>query len=91
MDWAASNHEIRTVLLTSSLVNPYVPVDQFSDLDIEFVVKDLQQFLSDDTWVENFGKKIAMIVENEDAFEGKHAMRMVFMEIILKLILKSIP
>ncbi len=80
MDWATSNDDIRAVLLTSSLVNPYAPVDQFSDLDIEFVVSNLQQFLSDDSWVENFGKKIAMIVENEEAFEGKHAMRMVFYE-----------
>ncbi|RKS25310.1 aminoglycoside 6-adenylyltransferase [Flavobacterium endophyticum] len=80
VDWAASSEAIRAVLLTSSLVNPYAPVDPFSDLDIEFVVSDIQQFLSDDTWVENFGKKIAMIVENEDAFEGRHAMRMVFYE-----------
>lgn len=80
VDWAASSEAIRAVLLTSSLVNPYAPVDPFSDLDIEFVVSDIQHFLSDDTWVENFGKKIAMIVENEDAFEGRHAMRMVFYE-----------
>ncbi|MCY1497459.1 Aminoglycoside 6-adenylyltransferase [compost metagenome] len=80
VDWAASSEAIRAVLLTSSLVNPYAPVDPFSDLDIEFVISDIQHFLSDDTWVENFGKKIAMIVENEDAFEGRHAMRMVFYE-----------
>lgn len=80
VDWATSNDDIRAVLLTSSLVNPYAPVDQFSDLDIEFVVRDIEKFLSDDSWVENFGKKIAMIVENEEAFEGMHAMRMVFYE-----------
>ena len=27
VDWAASNETIRAVLLTSSLVNPYAPVD----------------------------------------------------------------
>lgn len=80
VDWATSNDDIRAVLLTSSLVNPYAPVDQFSDLDIEFVVRDIEKFLSDDSWVENFGKKVAMIVENEEAFEGMHAMRMVFYE-----------
>lgn len=31
--WAENNPDIRAVLLTSSLVNPYAPVDDFSDLD----------------------------------------------------------
>lgn len=78
LDWAIANDEIRAVLLTSSLVNPYAPVDRFSDLDIELVVKDLTQFLSDDSWIALFGTVIAMVAENEAAFEGQHAMRMVF-------------
>ncbi|WP_410493461.1 hypothetical protein [Chryseobacterium sp. RU33C] len=28
---------MRALVLTSSLVNPYAPVDDFSDLDIELV------------------------------------------------------
>jgi aminoglycoside 6-adenylyltransferase len=79
-NWAASNNDIRAMLLTSSLVNPVAPVDEFSDLDIEFVVKDLPSFLKDDSWLANFGNIIAVIVENEDAFDGIHAMRMVFYE-----------
>jgi hypothetical protein len=35
--WAENNPDIRAVLLTSSLVNPYAPVDDFSDLDVELV------------------------------------------------------
>ncbi|MNL26393.1 Streptomycin adenylyltransferase [compost metagenome] len=30
--WSESNKDIRTVLLTSSLVNPLATVDEFSDL-----------------------------------------------------------
>ncbi len=80
LDWANAQDDIRVVLLTSSMVNPYAPVDRFSDLDIELVVKDLPGFLSDNSWISNFGTILAMVIENEEAFEGKNAMRMVFYE-----------
>lgn len=91
--WARSNDDIRAMLLTSSLVNPAAPVDELSDLDIELVVKDLPAFLKDDSWLANFGKIIAVIVENEDAFDGIHAMRMVFYEDYSKVDFKlfSVP
>lgn len=93
LDWAHTRDEIRVMLLTSSMVNPHAPVDRFSDLDIEFVVHDLPHFLSDDSWISNFGTILAMVVENEDAFEGRHAMRMVFYEDYSKIDFKlySIP
>lgn len=92
-NWAETNDDIRVMLLTSSLVNPVAPVDEFSDLDIEFAVKDLPAFLKDDSWLANFGNIIAVIVENEDAFDGIHAMRMVFYEDYSKVDFKlfSIP
>jgi aminoglycoside 6-adenylyltransferase len=91
--WARSSDDIRVMLLTSSLVNPSAPVDELSDLDIEFVVKDLPAFLKDDSWLANFGDIIAVIVENEAAFDGIHAMRMVFYEDYSKVDFKlfSIP
>lgn len=92
-NWAETNDDIRAMLLTSSLVNPVAPVDEFSDLDIEFAVKDLPAFLKDDSWLANFGNIIAVIVENEDAVDGIHAMRMVFYEDYSKVDFKlfSIP
>ena len=80
IDWADSNEDIRVVLLTSSLANPDAPSDRFSDLDIEFVVRNHGQFLSDDSWLSHFGNTVATIVEDESAFDGKCAMRMVFYE-----------
>ena len=93
LDWARTREEIRVMLLTSSMVNPHAPVDRFSDLDIEFVVTDLSAFLSDDSWISNFGTILAMVIENEEAFDGKHAMRMVFYEDYSKIDFKlySIP
>ncbi len=80
IDWANTNEAIRAALLTSSMVNPDAPVDRFSDLNIELVVRDLPLFLSDDSWISRFGTIIAIVVEDEAAFDGKHAMRMVFYE-----------
>ena len=80
IDWAKSNKDIRVVLLTSSLVNPHAPVDQFSDLDIEFAVKDLRRFLANDDWLSNFGKVIARIIENQEMYNNKLAMWLVFYE-----------
>ncbi len=80
LEWAAAEDTVRAVLLTSSLVNPYAPVDRFSDLDIELVVTDLPLFLSDNGWIEGFGSIIAMVAEGEEVFDGKHAMRMVLYE-----------
>lgn len=78
LQWAKDNEQIRAMLLTSSMVNPGAPLDEFSDLDIEWVIADLPAFLADDSWLSNFGEVVSYIVENEEAFEGRHAMRMVF-------------
>ncbi|MBV7529868.1 AadS family aminoglycoside 6-adenylyltransferase [Chitinophaga sp. sic0106] len=75
--WAAANTEIRAMLLTSSLVNPYAPVDEFSDLDIELIFTDLPKYISDNSWLQLFGSINATVEEGEEAFEGRHAMKMV--------------
>nr|WP_068886766.1 AadS family aminoglycoside 6-adenylyltransferase [Pedobacter panaciterrae] len=80
INWASAYPGIRAVLLTSSLASAIAPVDEFSDLDIEFVLEDLNSFLKDDNWLSEFGRVIAKVAEGEEAFEGKHAMRMVLYE-----------
>ncbi|MDR6782599.1 aminoglycoside 6-adenylyltransferase [Pedobacter africanus] len=77
IDWSENNKDVRAVLLTSSLVNPLAPVDEFSDLDIELVLEHNAGYISDNNWVHNFGKSIAMIEEDETCFDLKHAMKMV--------------
>lgn len=78
--WAEHNPDIRTVLLTSSLVNPYAPVDDFSDLDVELVFENMKSYESDKKWIELFGLPISMVEEDDTFFEGKHAMKMVLYE-----------
>ncbi|WP_205513228.1 AadS family aminoglycoside 6-adenylyltransferase [Longitalea arenae] len=77
IDWAKNNNDIRAALLTSSLVNPLAPVDDFSDIDIDFVFENIDPYQFNNTWLSHFGSPIAMVEEDETFFEGKHAMKMV--------------
>lgn len=77
ISWAEGNPDLRVVLLTSSLANPYAPVDDFSDLDIELVFENMNEYERDKKWIDLFGKPISMIEENEIYFDEKHAMKMV--------------
>lgn len=77
ISWAERNSDIRAVLLTSSLVNPYAPVDDLSDIDIELVFENRQEYEANKEWICLFGDPVSMIEENDLFFEGKHAMKMV--------------
>lgn len=77
VNWAGSNPDIRAALLTSSLVNPYAPVDHFSDLDIELVFQSRKAYEENNEWIKLFGEPISMVEEDDTVFDGKHAMKMV--------------
>jgi aminoglycoside 6-adenylyltransferase len=83
--WSESNKDIRTLLLTSSLVNPLATVDEFSDLDIELVFDNNAIYVTSNEWIYHFGNPIAMIEENESYFDGKHAMKMVLYDNYVKV------
>ncbi|MHC6198001.1 AadS family aminoglycoside 6-adenylyltransferase [Elizabethkingia miricola] len=85
LDWANGNEDIRAVILTSSLVNPLAPVDDFSDLDVELIFEDNQAYIADRKWLNLFGKPISMIEEDESCFNGIHAMKMVLYEDTVKV------
>ena len=85
IDWLENNADVRAALLTSSLVNPLAPVDEFSDLDIELVFEDNTAYISDNNWISNFGSPIAMIEEDETYFDYKHAMKMVLYDDYVKV------
>src|SRR5690606_29284618 len=93
IDCAGKNNDVRAVLLTSSLVNPLAPVDEFSDLDIELVFENKAVYISDNSWTHYFGNPIAMVEEDESYFDYKHAMKMVLYEDYVKVDFKlySVP
>lgn len=75
--WAETNPDIRAVLLTSSLANPYAPVDDLSDLDIELILTDRNRYETEDGWIRVFGEPVCIIEESAEAFDGIHAMKIV--------------
>lgn len=85
IDWSESNGDIRAVLLTSSLVNPFTSVDDLSDIDIEFVFDDNAKYITDNGWIFHFGNPISTIEEDETSFDGKHAIKMVLYDDYVKV------
>lgn len=85
ISWANENADIRAVLLTSSLVNPLAPVDNFSDLDAELIFEDNSSYIENNQWINLFGKPISVIEEDESCFGGIHAMKMVLYEDHIKV------
>ena len=77
IDWAKDNKDVLVMLLTSSLVNPLAPVDDFSDLDIELVFENMEPYQLNNEWTHTFGTPVSMVEEDETVFDNKHAMKMV--------------
>jgi aminoglycoside 6-adenylyltransferase len=55
VEFGNKNENIRAMLLTSSRANPKALIDFLSDYDIELYVKNIEQILLNDNWVEPLG------------------------------------
>ena len=55
IQWAQSQAEVRAVLLTSTRAVPSAPVDALSDHDVILIVRSIQPFVQDPTWINDFG------------------------------------
>lgn len=60
LEVANLDERIRAVGMNGSRTNPNVPKDQFQDYDIVYVVKDMDSFIQDPSWIDLFGKRIVM-------------------------------
>ena len=78
IEWSEKNEDVRVLLLTSSLVNPLALVDEFSDLDIEFVLRIIQLHFRQKLDIK-FGNPIAMI-EKTKVVLTINAMKMLLYE-----------
>ncbi|PEY34556.1 aminoglycoside adenylyltransferase [Bacillus cereus] len=61
LNTAREDEGIRAVIMNGSRVNPNVKKDCFQDYDIVYVMKDIQSFTSDHSWINRFGE--IMIVQ----------------------------
>ncbi len=57
---AKNNERIRIVTLEGSRTNINIPKDNFQDYDITFFVTDLDSFIKDEEWLEEFGNRLMM-------------------------------
>lgn len=69
--FALKNDNIRGLVLQGSFVNDNAPIDDFSDLDPLFYVKDLSEFLEDNEWKNYFGKPISFF-HDEGVIKDNH-------------------
>ena len=54
--WARERDLVRAMLLTSTRAVPGATVDAWSDYDVILVVRDIDPFVADRSWIETFGR-----------------------------------
>ena len=47
--------KLRAMLLTSTRAKPNAVLDKYSDYDVALIVRDIQPFVADKSWLQNFG------------------------------------
>ena len=58
--WAEGQADVRAVLLTSTRAVPNAHVDALSDHDVILIVRSLQPFVGDRTWINDFGEVLVV-------------------------------
>jgi aminoglycoside 6-adenylyltransferase len=56
VQWATARGRIRAMLLTSTRAIPDAPVDALSDYDVILVVRDIEPFVAERAWINDFGQ-----------------------------------
>ena len=86
LEFAKKSDNIRAVVLQGSLANPINRIDDLSDLDPLFYVKDVSEFTDDDKWLNQFGQIITRLYDDWDLGGNlKSYIRMVIYEDGLKV------
>jgi aminoglycoside 6-adenylyltransferase len=72
VEWAEANEAVRAILLTSTRAIPDAPVDILSDYDVILVVRDIQPWVTDHAWLEDFGQVLVAYWDpiHPDSFTG---------------------
>lgn len=86
LEFAKRDDNIRAVILQGSLANPIDRIDELSDLDPLFYVKDISKLSEDDQWLEQFGNIITRLYDEFTSEDNiKSYIRMVIYEDGLKV------
>ncbi|MEI3605077.1 aminoglycoside 6-adenylyltransferase [Pseudogracilibacillus sp. SE30717A] len=60
INFAKGNEHVRAVYMNGSRTNPNAPKDIFQDYDIVYVVTETASFISDKSWINQFGNLLMM-------------------------------
>ncbi len=60
LNFAQQDQRVRVVAMNGSRANPNIKPDIYQDFDIVYIVTEMASFLSDDAWLDYFGKRIIM-------------------------------
>lgn len=62
---AKGDERVRAVILNGSRANPNVKKDIFQDYDIVYIVREMESFTCDHSWVDVFGERVMMQLPEE--------------------------
>ena len=60
LNFARADERVRVVSMNGSRANPNAPRNVFQDFDIVYTVTEMKSFLTDDAWLDIFGRRVIM-------------------------------
>ena len=71
----AKTLQVKAVAMSGSRTNPKAPKDEFQDYDVVYVVENLDELISDLSWIDQFGKRI---IEQHNVLDHRRLYLMLF-------------
>ena len=71
----ADTLEVEAIALSGSRTNPRGPKDEFQDYDVVYIVDDLEDLISDLSWLDQFGN---LLISQHNVVEHRHLYLMFF-------------
>ena len=71
----ADTLEVEAIALSGSRTNPQSPKDEFQDYDVVYIVDDLEDLISDLSWLNQFGNRL---ISQHNVVDHRHLYLMLF-------------
>lgn len=71
----ADTLEVEAIALSGSRTHPWTPKDQFQDYDVVYIVENLEDLISDLSWLDQFGIRL---IEQHNVLEHRRLYLMLF-------------
>ena len=71
----AESLKVEAVALSGSRTSPDSPKDEFQDYDVVYIVDNLEELISDLSWLNRFGNRL---IEQHNVLEHRHLYLMLF-------------